>query len=91
MKATQEQIDKLNQEKDKLHQLMRAKDTEVWDLEKELEKKTSLVAGLEEAAVKAKKSKKAPPECMQCLKKDGELQQLKAKIEKVSQENFVLT
>jgi hypothetical protein len=52
---------------------MRAKDTEVWDLEKELEKKTSLVAGLEEAAVKAKKSKKAPPECMQCLKKDGEL------------------
>ncbi|TNV85933.1 hypothetical protein FGO68_gene1439 [Halteria grandinella] len=84
-------LDKLTQEKDKLHQLLRAKDTEVWDLEKELEQKTTLIVGLEEAQNKKNKSKKASAECMNCLKKDSELAQLKAKIEKVSQENFVLT
>lgn len=66
-------LDKLTQEKDKLHQLLRAKDTEVWDLEKELEQKTTLIVGLEEAQNKKNKSKKAPAECMNCLKKDSEL------------------
>lgn len=90
-KESKDALDKLTQEKDRLHQLLRAKDTEVWDLEKELEQKTTVIAGLEEAASKKNKSKKAPAECMNCLKKDSELAQLKAKIEKVSQENFVLT
>lgn len=70
--------------------MLRAKDTEVWDLEKEIEKKTGVIAELEEAQNKKSKSKKNI-ECVNCLKKEADIQGLKAKVDKVSQENFLLT
>jgi hypothetical protein len=44
---------------------MRAKDSEVWDLEKEIENKTRLIAGMEEKA----KNKGKKKDCIDCLNK----------------------
>jgi hypothetical protein len=43
---------------------MRVKDQEFWDLEKQLESKTKVLAELEGAAALKKKSKKAPEPCV---------------------------
>ena len=56
----------------KLQQLLRAKDQEFWDLEKQLDGKTKLLAELEEARNKKSKSKKQI-DCVACLKKDGDI------------------
>jgi hypothetical protein len=73
-------IDALTGERDRLLQLMRAKDAEVWDLEKEIENKTRVIAGMEEKA----KSKGKKKECIDCLNKQGDIELLKAKVDRVS-------
>ena len=45
------------------------------------------MAELEEAQSKKSKSKK-PIECLNCLKKEGDIQTLKAKVDRVTQENY---
>ena len=63
--------------------MMRGKDSEYWDLEKKLENKTKIVAELEEASQNKKSKSKKQIECLSCLKKDGDLQTLNAKVDKV--------
>lgn len=58
--------------------MLRAKDQEVWDAQRELENKVQVIAGMEEA-----KKKKKNVECVQCLQKDAEIKGLGAKVDKV--------
>jgi chromosome segregation ATPase len=73
------QIQTITQEKEKLQTILRAKDQEVWDAQREIENKVQVIASLEEA-----KKKKKNVECVQCLQKDAEIKGLGAKVDKVS-------
>ena len=72
------QIQSITQEKEKLQTILRAKDQEVWDAQREIENKVQVIASLEEA-----KKKKKSVECVQCLQKDAEIKGLGAKVDKV--------
>ena len=78
---SQSDITKAQQECERIKQLMRVKDSEVWDLEKEIEKKTQIVAELTDAQNKKSKNKKQI-DCVNCLKKDADLTGLREKVEK---------
>jgi hypothetical protein len=64
--------------------MLRAKDQEVWDAQRELENKVQVIAGMEEA-----KKKKKNVECVQCLQKDAEIKGLIAKVDKVNTLTFI--
>jgi chromosome segregation ATPase len=72
------QIQSITQEKEKLQTILRAKDQEVWDAQREIENKVQVIASLEEA-----KKKKKSVDCVLCLQKDAEIKGLGAKVDKV--------
>jgi len=72
-------VQAVTQEKEKIQGILRAKDQEVWDVQRDLENKVQVIASMEEA-----KKKKKNVECMQCLQKDAEIKGLFAKVDKVT-------
>eukprot|EP00347_Sterkiella_histriomuscorum_P007863 403347270 len=80
-----QQLDKANQEKDRLSKRLEEKEREIWDQKAKIEQAESLANELEAQMDKKNKNKKKN-ECMECFKKEAELQTLNAKLLKLTNE-----
>ncbi|CDW75895.1 UNKNOWN [Stylonychia lemnae] len=77
------QFDRINQDKDRLQKRVEEKDKTIWDHQAKIEQHEKLILELEGQLDKKKKNKKKN-ECMECFKKEAEIQTLNAKVLKMT-------
>ena len=82
-----QQLDKVIMERDKLTKLCSEKDQILWDLNAKLEQSQKLVREMEDQMDKKKKKTKKGNECMECFKKEAEMQTLNARLAKLQNES----